>query len=47
MGVCNRILPRHTVAVKAKTLMPVGTAINIVEAIKNIRIQLGTALVNI
>ena len=44
MAVVNRILPPQMVATQAKTLMPVGTEISIVVAMKIIRIQLGVPL---
>jgi hypothetical protein len=33
-GVCNRIIPPHKVAIQLKILIPVGTAIIIVAAVK-------------
>ena len=46
MGVSNVIDPRHMVATQLKTLTPVGTAISIVQNIKNSSPASGMPVVN-
>ena len=47
IGVSNVIDPRHIVATQLKTFTPVGTAINMVQYIKNNSANTGIPVVNI
>jgi hypothetical protein len=47
IGVSNLNLPPHIVAIQLKTLIPVGTAIIIVAAVKYARVSTSNPTVNI